>query len=431
MAATISGPDAPVTGETQARIMRAIARHRGSLSRRDIAKLVGMSSGTLSKAVGPLTSSGLVQEGPSRPEGPGRPSVPLQWGSTYAVLGVRIIDHDDQPDAVIVTATYLDGTPLPGADKADHHPVTREPGPAQFNVLVDEIVEMINQRVTKIAATQPEVVILGCGVAMGGHIDHGDIRMSYDTGWGAPGSTSRATHFPLRDLLAEKLPFDVVLDNDINSLALQELLTNDTVESFAVASAISDGVGASLALAGDMWRGPGGLVGELGHLTVADIGTDSAGDPDNQLPTCRCGQKGHVEAYAAPRSMMRRLGAADFDELATTRTNDARIHDVFYQGGRALGRMLQALILSANPERILLYLPPPLVARNAAFPGAHYQRGLFHEINTTFSTGKDTPIDILQVTSNEIEGRGATAAALLVLGRLIDRVQAGVFTPET
>lgn len=53
----------------------------------------------------------------------------------------------------------------------------------------------------------------------------------------------------------------------------------------------------------------------------------------------------------------------------------------------------------------LLYLPPPLVARNAAFPGAHYQRGLF-QINTTFSTGKDTPIDILQLTSNEIEARG-------------------------
>jgi hypothetical protein len=97
----------------------------------------------------------------------------------------------------------------------------------------------------------------------------------------------------------------------------------------------------------------------------------------------------------------------------------------------AIAAVMSGPFPSTTLNPCLLYLPPPSWQATPRFPGAHYQRGLFHEINTTFSTGKDTPIDILQLTSNEIEARGAAAAAVLVLGRLTDRVRAGVFTPET
>jgi hypothetical protein len=87
LASAIAGTGTPVGGATQAAVMRAIAQGGGRLPRRDIARRLGLSAGTLSKAVAHLAGLGLVEEGVGQAVGPGRPSVPVRFGGRYVAMG--------------------------------------------------------------------------------------------------------------------------------------------------------------------------------------------------------------------------------------------------------------------------------------------------------------------------------------------------------
>jgi glucokinase len=106
-------------------------------------------------------------------------------------------------------------------------------------------------------------------------------------------------YVPLRDELARRLEFDprgVVLENDANAAAVGEnwLGAGREHEDLLMVT-LGTGVGGGLILAGELYAGPGGMAGEIGHVCI---------DPEG--PWCGCGRRGCVEQYASATAAKRR-----------------------------------------------------------------------------------------------------------------------------
>jgi glucokinase len=88
----------------------------------------------------------------------------------------------------------------------------------------------------------------------------------------------------------------VVVENDVNVGTFAEQRAGAARGMADVLGVfVGTGVGGGLVLGGGLRRGPAGLAGEIGHCVVRSEGR-----------ACRCGGKGHLEAYAGRASMERR-----------------------------------------------------------------------------------------------------------------------------
>lgn len=448
LAARLGGSGSAVRGRTQARVMRAIAQQLGTGAQRDLAEMLGVSAGTVSKAVAQLKEIGLVkQDNPSLVQGPGRPLTPLSWTRNYAALGVTITDQDSRPCELIGTVIGLDGEPFPVLlEGVDLRYRLKEAARTDGSLFVKELEAFIRSLIDACRGDEaPE--LLGCGVTVGGHVDHGTIRLSYNTDWGAhPDSWAVADGLDLMAVLEERLGMTVVLDNDVTSLAVRANLRPNRYErparSYALLAVLEDGIGGALVLPNGeaqvdsrTWRGASGMAGEPGHLPVRHVATITLGGAPAStavdMPVCRCGRPGHVEAFAAPRAIRARAEAKNLvtqptsiDELAARPHADEALSLLFKQGGVALGKAIVSAINWINPERVVVYLPDALHETNRYLAGSHYLAGLHGEIDeNAFSTGKKTPLKLIPTSNALMEERRSAAAAYLVFDTLTDKVE--------
>ncbi len=171
--------------------------------------------------------------------------------------------------------------------------------------------------------------------------------------------------FPLLSMLAERLGRPVAVDNDATA-ALRAEMSCGAAAGFdnALLAAFGTGIGAALALDGEIRRGAAGLAGEAGHMIVAPGG-----------PECPCGRRGCWEQVASGEALGRaardaaragkapalaeRVGGRISDirgehvgELATAADPVARRLLREYAGWVALG--LNNLILLVSPEVVVL-----------------------------------------------------------------------------
>ena len=120
---------------------------------------------------------------------------------------------------------------------------------------------------------------------------------------------------PLAAELASSERLPAFLDRDTNVAALGEMAFGAAQgETDFIYLTVSTGVGGAIVAGGEIFHGPDGLAGELGHVPVSLDG-----------PRCGCGGIGHVEAYAAGISLAREARAllvADASPFLTTRARE-------------------------------------------------------------------------------------------------------------
>ena len=101
---------------------------------------------------------------------------------------------------------------------------------------------------------------------------------------------------PLRDPVSELIDSDRVwLHNDTTAGVIGERFYSDRNPDDMVYLTISSGIGAGVAVDGNVLTGWDGNAGEAGHMTV---------DPDGFM-TCGCGIDGHWEAYCSGNNIYR------------------------------------------------------------------------------------------------------------------------------
>ena len=170
-------------------------------------------------------------------------------------------------------------------------------------------------------------------------------------GLGSPGVFDRARgtileapnlHFlegiPICDEIARRLGLraDAIhLENDANVAALgEQWIGAGRGEQDLLLVTLGTGVGGGLVLGGELFAGPGGMAGEIGHVVV---------DPNGSV--CGCGGRGCLEtlasATAARRRAVERGLGDDLERLAeTARRSPGPERDLFLEIGTDLGRGL-------------------------------------------------------------------------------------------
>lgn len=126
-------------------------------------------------------------------------------------------------------------------------------------------------------ATEP---VWGIGIALPGPIDHisgRPVSPPIMAGW---------HDFDVRNYVEERLHFPVLVDNDVNAMALGHHRGCDMSDSIYVY--IGTGIGAGLLSHGDLHRGAQGAAGDIGHARINGYET----------VVCRCGRIGCLEATA-------------------------------------------------------------------------------------------------------------------------------------
>lgn len=301
----------------------------GSLTQAEIARSTGLSAATVSNIVRELKDSGTVDVTPTSAGGRRARSVSLS-GDAGIVVGIdfghahlrvaignlahKVLAEQAEPIDVDASASQ-------GFDRAEQ--------------LVKELLETVNVDRTK---------IIGVGLGVPGPID-------VETG--LLGSTAILPGWAgtnPRDELRARLGTPVHVDNDANLGALGELVWGSGRGAADLAYIkVASGVGAGLVMGGQVYRGPGGTAGEIGHITLDESG-----------PVCRCGNRGCLETFTAARYVLPLLAPGYGSDLtmpqvvSLARDGDPGCQRVIADVGRHIGRGVANLCNLLNPSRVVL-----------------------------------------------------------------------------
>lgn len=310
------------------RVVRAV-RMAGSLTQAEIARATGLSAATVSNIVRELKDSGTVDVTPTSAGGRRARSVSLS-GDAGVVVGVDF-GHSHLRVAIGNLAHKV------LAEEAE--PIDVDASAAQGFDRAEQLVERL------IAATGVNrQKVIGVGLGVPGPID-------VETG--VLGSTAILpgwTGINPRDELTGRLGVEVHVDNDANLGALGELVwgSGRGVADLAYIK-VASGVGAGLVMGGQIYRGPGGTAGEIGHITLDESG-----------PVCRCGNRGCLETFTAARYVLPLLTPSHGADLtmpsmvALARGGDPGCRRVVADIGRHIGSGVANLCNLLNPSRVVL-----------------------------------------------------------------------------
>ncbi|ARQ67680.1 ROK family transcriptional regulator [Streptomyces marincola] len=170
--------------------------------------------------------------------------------------------------------------------------------------------------------------------------------------------------FPVREALGQELGCPVMVDNDVNLMALGEQHAGvaHSVQDF-ICVKIGTGIGCGIVAGGTVHRGATGSAGDIGHIRVEADGRQ-----------CPCGNRGCLEAYFGGAALARDAEAAARDgrsaelaaRLAITGTltaadvaaaasaGDVASLDLIRQGGSRAGQVIAGLVSFFNPALVVI-----------------------------------------------------------------------------
>ncbi|MFF2191735.1 ROK family protein [Streptomyces sp. NPDC058157] len=310
------------------RVVRAV-RLAGSLTQAEIARTTGLSAATVSNIVRELKEGGTVEVTDTSAGGRRARSVSLSgdagivigvdFGHAHLRVAVGNLAHQvlaEESEPLDVDASWVDGF-----DRAE---------------------ALVGRLVQQVGVARDKVIGVGLGVPGPIDVESGTLgSTAILPGWAGINP---------RQELSRRLGVPVYVDNDANLGALGELVwgSGRGVRDLAYIK-VASGVGAGLVINGQIYRGPGGTAGEIGHITLDESG-----------PVCRCGNRGCLETFAAARYVLPLLQGSHGPELTMekvvelAREGDPGCRRVIGDVGRHVGSGVASLCNLLNPSRIVL-----------------------------------------------------------------------------
>jgi len=309
-------------------VLRTMLAH-GPLTRAEVVRRTGLSSGAVTKAAAPLLDDGWIVE-LGRPTGDhltGRPATLVAVRPERAsFVGVKVT-----ADETIGVLTDLTATPI----------ATRRSTLDSRDV--DSVVTAIARLVRRL--TGPDhAPVHGLGVTISGDVDRqtGTVHHSPFLDWHG---------IPLARLVETATGIPTLIENDVRALAVAEQWfgAGAGLSSFALVT-VGTGIGCAMSIDGRVVSGAHGVAGEVGHLPLGGL---------DRL--CTCGNRGCVEAVASTRAIVEQAREAAGDpELTMARAvklahdGDPAVRAVFARAGHAVGLAMASVANLIGPERIII-----------------------------------------------------------------------------
>ncbi|HCJ55330.1 ROK family protein, partial [Glutamicibacter sp.] len=300
-AATSSAPGnvGDVRKANLARVLSVIAASGNDqrLSRADIAGLSQLTKASVSSLVADLLAAGLVIEiGVHRDGERGRPAVGLILNPARVVMGMEV-----NVDYIAAGLVDLSGKLLAHEIQphADHRSAAKE---------VLAALGELSRRLQDAAAAQG-LMILGGGLAVPGLVDDESftVLQAPNLGW-------VEQDLDVAALLPEpKTRFRLFNEANASALAQQQLMDAQERDFLFVSGEV--GIGGGLIIDAELFVGPQGHAGELGHVVIA---------PDGKK--CSCGGRGCLETIAGQDAI---LAAANLGAVADGASRQQRISQLY------------------------------------------------------------------------------------------------------
>ncbi|WP_329619919.1 ROK family protein [Streptomyces sp. NBC_01255] len=321
-------------------VLRRVYAGPGAMSRQDIATATGLSFATVANLTAELLEAGVLVEAGHEDSSGGRPRARLAVNAERgALIGVDIAEtsvHAELFDLALEVRHSVE-RPLP-------------PGDVRPSDVVDVLAGCVEELLS--VSGVPRERVLGAGVSVPGMVEREGGVSSFSPYW--------SWHeVPLRALLDERLGLPLWLDNPLRASTVAELWfgAGREVDDLVVLT-LRAGVGAGIAIDGQLYRGFTNSAGEWGHTCLA---------LDGRL--CTCGNRGCVEAYVSTRGIARTWRElAPGDERATGEDDaavvaalaraaaeqDPTAAAVIDRTGRYLGAAVANLVNLFNPRVLVL-----------------------------------------------------------------------------
>jgi predicted NBD/HSP70 family sugar kinase len=374
-----------------------LLRDREPRTRADLVAITGQARSTIASRIEALMSTGLV--------------VPA--GTAGSTGGRRPATFAFQPAARVVLAVDLGAT----------H--------ARFAVTDLASTVLAASDVPLSIAAGPDVVLpwvaqAGRDLLTAAGRDAGDLAA---IGIGLPGPVEHSTGRPINPpimpgwddadvpgILGAELGVAVLVDNDVNIMALGEHRTAWPDVSDLLLVKVSTGIGAGIIADGALRRGAQGAAGDVGHMSV----------PGADHVPCRCGNTGCLEAVASGQAVAAALSAQGLDAadsagvVALVRSRGTAASQAVRQAGRDIGGVLAACVSMLNPSVIV-------IGGVVADAGEHLIAGIREAVYRRSLPLATQHLRI--VTSRARDGAGVLGASAMAVDHVLSPATIDALTP--
>ncbi|MEV7575763.1 MULTISPECIES: ROK family transcriptional regulator [unclassified Microbacterium] len=315
----------PGTGE-----IFQILRDGHARTKAELAALTGLARSTVASRVDALLAADLLRPAGEAVSTGGRPPARVAFNPRAGL----VLAVDLGATHATVAVADLAGVILDARTRA----IDIGEGP---EALLDAI---LAEGSALLAATAGGLPLVGVGIGVPGPVEHSTGRPTNPPimpGWDrfdVPGYVQRTFDVP------------VLVDNDVNILALGEQATSWPRVDDLVFVKVSTGIGAGIIAGGQLQRGAQGSAGDMGHVQVP-MSAGSARQP---------GDERDLEALASGSALAVALRAEGHDVhtasdvVGLVRAGNAAAIEATRQAGRDVGEVLATVVNLLNPSIIVL-----------------------------------------------------------------------------
>ncbi|MDL5351392.1 ROK family transcriptional regulator [Microbacterium sp. zg-YB36] len=325
-AARSTGAANPEAGE-----IFQILRDGRARTKAELATLTGLARSTVSSRVDALLASGLVRPAGEAVSTGGRPPVRIAFNPLAGFVLAVDLGATHATVAVADLAGHILGSRTRQLDIADG------PEPVLDSVLADA-----DALLGDVGA--PPERLVGVGIGVPGPVEHSTGRPTNPPimpGW---------DRFDVPGYVQATYQVPVLVDNDVNILALGEQALGWPGVEDLVFVKVATGIGAGIISGGQLQRGAQGSAGDMGHVQVP-YSHDSPRPP---------GDERDLEAIASGTAIAAELRAqgiearASSDVVTLVRSGNPAAIAATRQAGREVGEVLATVVNMLNPSLIVI-----------------------------------------------------------------------------
>jgi predicted NBD/HSP70 family sugar kinase len=311
--------------------MLALIRSGEAVTRADLARRTGLARSTIGRRVDSLIAHRFVYETADGAHARGRPAAVLAFNKGAGVVLVADLG------ATHTRLALADMAGTPRHELAVDLDIGDDP---------ERVFAWLDGRFTELlaAAGRGAGDVRGIGVGLPGPVEFATgepVEPPIMRGWGG---------FSIPAWFAKRYAAPVLVDNDVNMMALGEQRTYFRDCQHLLFVKVGAGVGSGIVAGSEVHRGAHGGAGDIGHISVA--GHDHV--------VCRCGNAGCLEAVAGGPALARRLSALGLPAASTrdvvrlVQVGEPAAIQAVREAGRQLGEVLAGCVNFFNPSSIVI-----------------------------------------------------------------------------
>lgn len=379
---TVTGEEkVPKSGVESPGDLLSLIRSGEATTRGQLIEVTGLARSTVAQRVEALLSSGLVIEAGEAKSTGGRPPMILGFNDDAGV----VLAADFGATHSRIAVTNLAAQSL--VERSVELDINEGP---------DEVLSWLEGAFDELLAEsgRSRDDLKGIGVGLPGPVD-------FERGMAVHPPIMAGWHeYPVSARLRERFGVPVLVDNDVNIMALGEQWVMTPRADDFVYLKVGTGIGSGLVLGGRIHRGAHGAAGDIGHVQAAP-----------EEVTCRCGNNGCLEAAAGGAALAAQLGVkGSRDVVRLVSEGDKKASRAVREAGRLIGQVLAGTVNLLNPQVII-------VGGDLARAEQQLLAGI-REVVYRRSTALSTT-DLQITTSNLGDRAGVTGAAAMVIDHLL------------